>query len=71
MNIAIGSDHAGFDYKERLKLALMEWGHDVTDFGTEAQQPPVDYPQIVFPLAEAVRVRRLRTRHHSRWLGKW
>ncbi len=53
MNIAIGSDHAGFEYKERLKLALMELGHDVTDFGTESEEP-IDYPQIVFPLAEAV-----------------
>ena len=53
MRIAIGSDHAGFRYKERLVTLLREWGHDVTDFGTHSPEP-VDYPPLVRPVAEAV-----------------
>ena len=53
MRIAIGSDHAGFRYKERLRRALGEEGHEVTDFGTDSEAP-VDYPLVIRPLAEAV-----------------
>lgn len=53
MKIAIGSDHAGFAYKERLKVALTGWGHTVTDFGTDSIEP-VDYPLFVRPVAQAV-----------------
>lgn len=53
MRIAIGSDHAGFNYKERIKDALARWGHEVTDFGTDSIEP-VDYPLFVRPVAEGV-----------------
>jgi ribose 5-phosphate isomerase B len=53
MRIAIGSDHAGFRYKERLRLALARDGHEVADFGTDSDRP-VDYPLVVRPVAEAV-----------------
>ena len=53
MRIAIGSDHAGFRYKERLRRALGEEGHEVTDFGTDSEAP-VDYPLVIRPLAQAV-----------------
>ena len=53
MRIAIGSDHAGFRYKERLREALGAEGHEVTDFGTDSEAP-VDYPLVIRPLAEAV-----------------
>jgi ribose 5-phosphate isomerase B len=53
MKIAIGSDHAGFRYKERLRRALTEEGHEVADFGTGSEEP-VDYPLVIRPLAEAV-----------------
>jgi ribose 5-phosphate isomerase B len=53
MRIAIGSDHAGFRYKERLRALLAEWGHEVADFGTFAADP-VDYPVYIRPVAEAV-----------------
>jgi ribose 5-phosphate isomerase B len=53
MRIAIGSDHAGFAYKERLRLLLARWGHEVTDFGTYSAEP-VDYPLFIRPVAEAV-----------------
>jgi ribose 5-phosphate isomerase B len=53
MKIAVGSDHAGFRYKERIKELLSALGHEVTDFGTYSEQP-VDYPLFIRPVAEAV-----------------
>src|SRR5262245_5960812 len=53
MNIAIGSDHAGFRYKELLRERLAEWGHAVHDFGTYSAEP-CDYPTFIRPVAEAV-----------------
>ena len=43
MRIAIGSDHAGYRLKEHLIDVLKEGGHDVTDLGTDSEEP-VDYP---------------------------
>ena len=54
MRIAIGCDHAGYGLKERLKRELQTLGHDVTDFGTNAAEPPVDDPDVCFAVAEAV-----------------
>lgn len=53
MRIAIGSDHAGYEYKERIKRLLKESGHDVRDFGTDSNES-VDYPLFIRPVAEAV-----------------
>ena len=53
MKIAIGSDHAGFQYKEKIKEFLRALGHDVTDFGTDSEEP-VDYPLFCRPVALAV-----------------
>lgn len=53
MKIAIGSDHAGFQYKEKIKEFLQEQGHAVNDFGTFSEEP-VDYPVFIRPVAEAV-----------------
>ena len=51
--IAIGSDHAGFKYKEILKAVLLADGHSVRDLGTDSEQP-CDYPDFIRPVAEAV-----------------
>ena len=53
MKIAIGSDHAGFQYKTKIKEFLESLGHSVTDFGTDSEAP-VDYPLFIRPVAEAV-----------------
>lgn len=53
MKIAIGSDHAGFRYKEILKTALAARGHEVRDFGT-GSSTPVDYPLFIRPVAVGV-----------------
>ncbi len=54
MKIAIGSDHAGFQYKEAISEYLRREGHEVQDLGTYAASPPVDYPLFIRPVAEAV-----------------
>ncbi|HEX2099836.1 MAG TPA: ribose 5-phosphate isomerase B [Candidatus Synoicihabitans sp.] len=51
--IAIGSDHAGFAYKEMLKEFLLAQGHTVRDFGTDSNAS-CDYPDFIRPVAEAV-----------------
>jgi ribose 5-phosphate isomerase B len=53
MKIALGSDHAGFRYKEEIKALLLILGHDVVDFGTHSTES-VDYPLFCRPVAEAV-----------------
>ena len=53
MKIAIGSDHAGYRYKEEIKRFLTEQGHEVKDFGTSSEES-VDYPLFIRPAAEAV-----------------
>src|SRR6267143_5071595 len=54
MKISLGTDHAGFNLKEKVKTLLGELGHEVRDFGTFSADPPVDYPLYVRPAAEAV-----------------
>lgn len=53
MKIAIGGDHAGFQYKERMIKHLEEAGHKVQDFGP-ASDASVDYPDHVHPLASSI-----------------
>jgi ribose 5-phosphate isomerase B len=53
MKIAIGSDHAGFQYKEKIREFLEARGHTVADFGTHSEEP-VDYPLFIRPVAEGV-----------------
>lgn len=53
MKIALGTDHAGFQYKEKVKALLTSLGHEVKDCGT-FNEDPVDYPVFIRPAAEAV-----------------
>ncbi len=53
LKISIGSDHAGFSYKEAIKEFLLNAGHEIKDFGTFSQKS-VDYPDFTRPTAEAV-----------------
>jgi ribose 5-phosphate isomerase B len=52
MKIALGTDHAGFRLKEKVKELLQSLGHEVKDFGTFSEEP-VDYPKFIPPAAEA------------------
>jgi ribose 5-phosphate isomerase B len=51
--IAIGADHAGFEYKELLKKWLEKNGYPVKDFGP-FNTDSVDYPDFAHPVAAAV-----------------
>lgn len=53
MKIGIGSDHAGYEYKEAIKKFLTNKGHEVVDFGTDSTEA-VDYPLFIRPVALAV-----------------
>jgi len=53
MKIAIGSDHRGFDAKERIKALLQSMGVDVIDYGTHERRA-CDYPDMGLAVAEAV-----------------
>jgi ribose 5-phosphate isomerase B len=53
LKISIGSDHAGFEYKEKIRAVLTAQGHEVKDFGTFSADP-VDYPLFIRPAAQAV-----------------
>ncbi len=53
MKIALGADHAGFEYKDRIAGALREQGHEIIDFGTHSATP-VDYPIYGYAVGEAV-----------------
>ena len=54
MRLAIGSDHAGFELKEKLAAYIVELGHEVADVGT-ASIAPVDYPDYAEVIGVSIR----------------
>jgi ribose 5-phosphate isomerase B len=46
MKIFIGSDHAGFELKEKIDLFLVAKGFEVVDEGTQSAETSVDYPDF-------------------------
>jgi ribose 5-phosphate isomerase B len=52
--VYIGSDHAGYELKEKLKIFLGELGYKVTDKGAFKLDNEDDYPDFIVPVAEAV-----------------
>lgn len=53
MKIGIGTDHAGYRYKESIKEYLAQHGHEVIDYGTDSEES-CDYPLFVKPVAKDV-----------------
>ncbi len=53
IRIGIGSDHAGFEYKEAIRDSLKKNGCHVKDFGTYTPDS-VDYPDYVHPLCSEI-----------------
>ncbi len=51
--IAIGCDHAGFEYKQSIIKWLKDKGYTVKDFGTHSVES-VDYPDFAHPTASSV-----------------
>ena len=54
MRVVIGSDHAGFDQKQRIKAHLAEEGHEITDVGAANAEDSVDYPDFAIQAARRV-----------------
>lgn len=54
MRIYIGTDHAGFELKEKLVVFLRELGHTVEDLGAHTYNEEDDYPDFIRPVALAV-----------------
>ena len=53
MKVAIGCDHAGYDYKDTIIRVLKKAGAEVVDLGTYSSDS-VDYPDFVHPVADLV-----------------
>jgi ribose 5-phosphate isomerase B len=51
--VAVGCDHAGFEYKEEVKKMLSGMGYIIRDYGTHSKDS-VDYPDFVHPVAESI-----------------
>lgn len=54
MKIYIGSDHAGFILKEKIKEYLNSLSYEVIDKGAFELNPTDDYPDFIIPTAEEV-----------------
>jgi ribose 5-phosphate isomerase B len=54
MKIHIGTDHAGFELKNKLVEYLNKLGHEITDHGAFVYDPDDDYPDFITPVAHAV-----------------
>ncbi|MCJ7813047.1 ribose 5-phosphate isomerase B [bacterium] len=53
MIVAVGSDHAGYKLKEKIKTLLEDLHIPYKDFGTDSSDP-CDYPEIGVEVAKAV-----------------
>ena len=54
MKIAIGADHAGFEFKEQLKAFLVENNYEVEDFGAYTFNKDDGFPDYAIPVSKAV-----------------
>lgn len=54
MRVYLGTDHAGFVLKERIKAFLQQEGHDVIDEGALAFDKTDDYPDFIAKAARKV-----------------
>jgi len=55
MRIAVAFDHRGVRLREKILEVLAELGHESVDLGTDAPQPPIDYPDKAREIGEAIR----------------
>lgn len=55
MDMYIGCDHAGFNYKEAIKKFLSDKGQRVIDLGTDSSEP-VDYPDFAHKVSNEIQL---------------
>lgn len=68
MKIAIGSDHAGVEFKAKIVAILEGWGHEMVDFGTDSKES-CDYPDFGLRVAHAVADNNVDTGINVCWTG--
>lgn len=54
MIVALTADHRGLELKERLKVIVAEWGHEVLDLGAHTYDADDDYPDFAVRIAKAI-----------------
>tara|TARA_B110000196_G_scaffold315866_1_gene326208 strand:- start:308 stop:748 length:441 start_codon:yes stop_codon:yes gene_type:complete len=54
VKVHLATDHAGLELKDKIKLYLIELGHEVIDHGAYEFDALDDYPDFIFPCAKAV-----------------
>ena len=55
MRVVVAFDHRGVKLRERVLAVLEEGRHDAVDLGTDAPEPPIDYPDKAREVGEALR----------------
>jgi ribose 5-phosphate isomerase B len=55
MRVAVAFDHRGVKLRERVFDEVRGLGHEPVDLGTDAAEPPVDYPDKAREIGEAIR----------------
>jgi len=68
MKIAIGSDHAGYDFKAKVIEVLTKLGYEVVDCGTNSKES-CDYPDFGLKVAHAVADGTVDTGVNVCWTG--
>jgi ribose 5-phosphate isomerase B len=69
MKVYLGSDHGGFELKEKIKGWLGEWGKDYEDMGAMELNRDDDYPDYVIPVALRVASANRADRQDKQVLG--
>jgi len=54
MNVYIGADHRGCEFKNKIAALLNAQGHDVNDMGVYDESTSCDYPEIAYKVASEV-----------------
>jgi ribose 5-phosphate isomerase B len=54
MNVFIGADHRGVEYKSRLVKLLKDLGYQTHDCGTDSSETAFDYPKVAYKVASSV-----------------
>ncbi|HEX21488.1 MAG TPA: RpiB/LacA/LacB family sugar-phosphate isomerase [Actinobacteria bacterium] len=54
MKVFLGTDHAGYNLKEKIKTWLADWGIDYDDVGAHEFNPDDDYPDFIVLAAKRV-----------------